>query len=160
MKPAWLPWMGVIVAVFLVLSSLFYLGQLLLATATVIDTTTYEVQKRRRFTGQVCWRVPFNQIAYVLVSQTPARPQGLRRKQDHTAISQEVWLHLSDGTRFYDIATLERVEGQSRAWDTTRSRQHIPGRRLLRLTEYDTPAHHAAYVMAELLGTAVWLDIR
>lgn len=159
-KPDWLPWMGVLVAGFLMLSALFYLGQLLLSTGVVIDTTTYEVQKRRRFSGRVCWRVPFNQINYVLVSQTPARAQGLRRKQDHTPISQDMWLHISDGARFYEIATLESVEGQSRAWDTARSRQRIPGRRVLRLAEYDTPAHHAAYVMAELLGTAVWLDIR
>jgi hypothetical protein len=159
-NPTWLPWLGVVVAGLLALTALFHLGQLLLATSTVIDTTTYEVQGRRRFTGQVRWRLPFNQVAYVLVSQTPARPQGFRRGRDHTSIHQEIWLHLSDGTRFYEIAALEHVEGQSRAWDTVRSRQRIPGRRLLRLNEYDTPAHHAAYVMAEMLDTAVWLDIR
>ncbi len=159
-EPAWLPWLGVAIAVLLAGLAVRQFWLLWTATDTIIDTAKGVVRARRRFTGRTRWQLTFDNVAYALLSQTPARPRGLKRHGEYTPVVQDVWLHLSDGERFYPIAALREVEGQSQQWDIVRQRQKITGRRRLRLAHYDSPAHHAARVMAETIGTELWQDIR
>jgi hypothetical protein len=41
-----------------------------------------------------------------------------------------------------------------------RSTLKTPGRRRLILAHFDSPAHHAAQVMAQAMNADVWLDVR
>jgi hypothetical protein len=158
-SPGWLPWLGIAVAILLSGIALHNLWKLLTVTDVIIDTTGSEVRCQRRFTGRVRWRVPFGAAAYVLVSQTPAQAQDHPKPFQPVRTVQTVWIHLYDGNRFWPVAELEEVEGRSRNWETVRTEQKRPGRRPLVLAEYDTPAHHAAQLMAQTLHTDVWLDI-
>jgi hypothetical protein len=74
--------------------------------------------------------------------------------------AQDVWMHVYDGAAFWLLADLEHVEGVSHDWETVQQAQKKRGRRRLHLSHYDTPAHHAALVLADTLQTDVWLDIR
>lgn len=159
-RPGWLPWLGLGVALVLTGLVAASLAQLLGTTDLLIDTRARTVTARGRFSGRRRWQVPFDQVAYVLLSQTPARQQGSARDGGAVPIQQDVWLHLYDGTHFRPLAALEGVTGTSARWDEIREAQKTPGRRRLRLDEYDTPAHHAAQVLANAIDVEAWLDIR
>jgi hypothetical protein len=159
-KPSWLPWLGIAVAGALVAVAFANIGAMLAASDVMIDTARREVRRRSRLLGAVRWRLPFDSTAYVLVSQTPPRPEGHPRADEPMATAQEVWLHLYDGHRFWPVVELGRVEGRCQDWDNVRHRLKTPGRRALKLAYFDTPAHHAAQVMAQALNVDVWLDVR
>ncbi len=159
-NPAWLPWLGLAVAGLLALITLGNTITLLAAADVIIDTRAHEVRLQSRFLGLVRWRVPFNAITYVLISQTPAQTQGRKRAGEPVNTLQDAWIHLYDGKRFWPVVALERVEGRCHDWDIARAVIKRPGRRPLKLARYDTPAHHAALVMGRALDTEVWLDIR
>ncbi len=157
-KPAWLPWVGLAVAALVAAMAAQNAAALLTLTDVIVDVKQSEIRCRRRLTGGMRWRVPFDRVTYVLLSQTPAqdlgRAQGMTRR-----IASECWLHIYDGQRFYEVARLGRVEGLSHMWETVHRAQQRKGRRALVLREYDTDAHHAAVFLARLLEVDVWLDI-
>ena len=159
-NPSWLPLVGIIVAIVLAFNALYSLWAVATMTDVVFDVGKREVRCQRRWVGGPKWQLSFDDVEYVLVSQTPARSQGRSRPDLPMRTGQEVWLHLYDGQRFWEVVALERVEGQSQDWDRVRHSQREKGRRRLRLRDYDTSAHHAARVMADTLTTHVWLDIR
>jgi hypothetical protein len=159
-EPAWLPWLGLAVALLLVGLAMRAMWVLLTSTVVLVDMTRREMRCQRHFLGRRHWRVSFDQIAYVLVSQTPIRPEGREKSMQPVSTAQDVWLHIHDGTRFLPVAELGRVEGHCRAWEQVRQSYKTKGRRRLTLAFYDTPAHHAARVMADAMQVDVWLDIR
>jgi len=159
-EPAWLPWLGIAVAIVLVGQAAYNGWQLITAADVLVDRERREVRCRGRFMGDVRWRVPFAAVAYVLVSQSPARLSGRPEADEPARIAQDAWLHIYDGNQFREVAALGRVEGQSDNWGAVRRSHQRKGRRRLWLRHLDTPAHHAARVMAEALETEVWLDVR
>jgi hypothetical protein len=159
-NPSWLPTLGLGVAVLLALTALQSLWIFLSVTDVIVDATTREVRCQSRFAAYVRWRVPFAPVTCLVVSQTPARPLGREQKGLPMRTAQDVWLHLYDGVRFRQIVNVGRVEGMCHEWESIRKLQKKRGRRRLRLAHYDTPAHHAARLMARTLATDVWLDIR
>jgi|AMZC01.1.fsa_nt_AMZC01002419.1_12 hypothetical protein len=159
-NPTWLPWLGLAVALMLFIMALRTFWQVIASTEVIVDTARREVRARRRFLGGTRWRLPFDGVTYVLLSQTVPRPQGRRGKDGPMRVLQEVWLHLADGERFWPVVALGPVEGISETWDEVRARLKQAGRRRVRFSELDTPAHHAAVHMARALGTPLWWDIR
>lgn len=159
-NPEWLPYVGIGVGVVLGLLGLVTWWRVLTVSDVVIDTQTREVRRRNRFSGRVRWRVPFEAVQYVLLTQTPARLRGRKKPDRPVPIGCDTWLHLYDGRRFWPVAELVRVEGHSHAWPLVERLQKQRGRRALDLAHYDTPAHHAAVVLADALGAGLWLDIR
>ncbi|MBN2304278.1 MAG: hypothetical protein JXQ72_07375 [Anaerolineae bacterium] len=159
-SPGWLPWMGIAVAVVLVGQAGLLWWRALSAADVVFDLARGEVCRQGRLLGGARWRVPFNAIEYLLISQSPARPQGRSEAGDTMRLVQEVWLHIYDGVRFREIVALGSVEGQSAQWDRVRRSHKRKGRRRLWLRQLDTSAHHAARLLADALDTEVWLDIR
>jgi hypothetical protein len=155
-----LPWIGIAVAVMLAGLAIRAVWAILVMTNVAVDMTRKEVRCQRRFGGQQRWRVPFDEIAYVLVSQTPIRLEGRDDTTQTVNTSQDVWLHIYDGAQFWTVAELGRVEGRCWAWEHVRRTYRTKGRRHLKLALYDTPAHHAACVLANAMGLDVWLDIR
>lgn len=159
-NPTWLPWLGLVVALALILAALHTFWQVVSVTDVIVDVARREVRARRRFSGTTRWRVPFDRVAYILLSQTTPRPQGRKGKDGPMRVMQDIWIHLADGERFWPVVALGQVEGTSAQWDDVRARLKQAGRRRLRLAELDTPAHHAAIHMARALGTPLWWDIR
>ena len=159
-EPWWLPWLGIAVGGWLLYVAWRHVRALLRAQDVLIDLDAREVRAVGHFSGGERWQLPFDAVAYVLLSQTPAQAQGLRHKNEHTAITQDVWLHLADqDERFYEIVALEQVEGVCHHWDAVKVQQKTPGRRALHLRDYDTPAHHAARVLSEALNVPLWVDV-
>lgn len=167
-NPPWLPWVGVAVGIILAALSVRQVWRLLTICDVLLDTNAREVRCRVGLAGRTRWRVPFDAVEHVLVSQTPARAEGRAARKDVSEASgepppqrirQKVWLHLYDGQRFYPVAVLEGVAGFSHDWEGLRAAQQTPGRRPLVTAQLDTPAHHAAQFMARTIGTDVWLDV-
>ncbi|NDJ79298.1 MAG: hypothetical protein GYB65_23855 [Chloroflexi bacterium] len=159
-KPEWLPGVGIVLGAVMLVLAAYNLWLIVMLQDVVVDKERREVRQQGWLTNHVSWRMPFEAVQYVLVSQVPARPQGRDKPGDPMRTAQEVWLHLYDGQRFYPIAELGRVDGLCHAWDEVRQRQKKTGRRPLRLADYDTPAHHAARQLTDVLETDTWLDVR
>ncbi len=159
-NPSWLPALGLAVAVALLVAALRAFWGVITTTDVVMDVQKREVRARSRFTGSTRWRLPFDQVSYVLLTQTVPRPQGRKGKDGAMRVAQDVWVHLAEGDRFRQVVELGRVEGVSRQWDVARAALKQPGRRRIRLADLDSPAHQAALHMARVLETDVWLDVR
>ncbi len=169
-NPGWLPWAGIIVGIVLAALAVRKVWQLFTLTDVLVNTTAHEVLCRSRM-GRTRWRVPFDAVQYVLVSQSPAHPEGRTHAPKPPAdqpddpvtppmrTAQDVWIHLYDGRAFRQVVALEHVEGYSHSWAAVQSAQKAPGRRPLSAADYDTPAHHAAQLMATALDAEIWLDI-
>ena len=126
----------------------------------IVDTAQGEIYSQARLAPVVHWRLKFDQAQAIIISQTPARALGRPRREDPMNIVVDVWIHVSDGTQFYELVALKEVEGLSRTWDdNVRQHHHYHIRRQLHLAEYDTPAHHAALHIAQRLKVPVYLDI-
>lgn len=159
-NPSWLPALGLVVAAALLVAALRALWCAITTTDVVLDVRRREVRARSRFTGSTRWRLPFERVGYVLLSQTVPRPQGRKGKDGPMRVAQEVWVHLAEGDRFWQVMELGRVEGVSWQWDAARAVLKQPGRRRIRLADLDSPAHHAVLHMARVLETDAWLDVR
>lgn len=159
-EPGWLPMSGLLVAATLLALALRAIWAIMAAHKITVDMLRREVVCQRQLSGGLVWRIPFDRIEYVLVSQSPPRPQGQLDHPNIMGTQQDVWLHLSDGNRFLPVVELLELEGQCRNWQAIERTHHKRGRRALKLVHYDTPAHHAARVMAQAIGAKVWLDIR
>lgn len=159
-RPDWLPYVGLGVGAVLGLLALVTWWRVLTVTDVVIDAQHREIRCRNRLSGSVRWRVPFDAVEYVLLSQTPARLRGRARPDRPAPILCDAWLHVYDGGRFWPVVDLVRVEGRSHAWSLVERLQAQRGRRVLDLAQYDTPAHHTALALAGALGAGVWVDVR
>lgn len=159
-SPAWLPWAAFVIAVLLVYNALENTWKLLTPRIVLFDRVEREVRCQRKLTKLVDWRVPFEAIDYVLISQESSEPQGRRSKADPMRISQDVWVHLRARGEFYQVVHIEKGEGQSWEWELVRRRVPSEERYSLSLREYDTPLHHAVQQSADSLGVRVYVDIR
>jgi hypothetical protein len=159
-EPGWLPTIGLLVGILMVGGVLSVAWRLVTATTVVVDGFAKEVYNKGLVFPFINWRVPFSQIHYLLISQTPPQSRGRRKRTDPMRISQEVWLHIYDGQNFYPVGELDEVEGKSWVWDRVRQHAQQPKlRRPLRLAEYDTPAHHAALQIADRIGVPTYIDL-
>lgn len=160
-QPDWLPTVGLGIALILFLNMLLVMARMLRAGSVVINTFKREVYQQGTLLPIIKWRVPFEEIDYLVLSQTPARPQGRPQRDAPMNIAQDIWLHVArNNDQFYEIVALDNVEGRSHAWATVRNHAQYPLRRRLLLAEYDTPAHHAALHIGERLDVPIYLDVR
>lgn len=157
--PGWLPFAGLALGVVLIVMAILHAWRLITVHSIQFDVDAREIRYQRRRDKRVQWRVPFDEVEYILLTQTQPRSQGHVRQEKLARIAQDLWLHIYDGQQFREIAALGRVEGESHAWDAVRADRQA-GRRPLQLALFDTPAHHAALTIAQTIGCAVWLDQR
>lgn len=159
-EPEWLPTAGIGIAV-VIFANLLWLGnKLLRASNVVIDTHRREIYSQGIIFPFVNWRVAFDEIDFIVLSQTPAKSQGRPTRDAPMNIEQDVWIHAANGDKFYEILSVEDVTGKSYNWDNVRRHDHHSIRRQLFLAEYDTPAHHAATHIAERIDVPLYLDIQ
>ncbi|PJF44465.1 MAG: hypothetical protein CUN55_03830 [Phototrophicales bacterium] len=157
-EPEWLPFLGIAVGVLLMFSLVRLIWHLLNANQVWIDGQQRIIYEQGTLLRLVRWRLDFDSIQYLLITQEAPRPQGRRRSTDPMRIVQDVWLHIYDGQRFYLLAQLHDVEGQTFDWDNVRTHGRTKTRRALQLVEYDTPAHHAAQQIADIIKVPVYID--
>jgi hypothetical protein len=158
--PDWLPYLGFGLAVIMLYNAGENVAKLLLRQRVVVDKHAQEVRSERALTGLVQWRLAFDEIHYILLSQDRAAPQGRRNSDAPMSISQEVWVHLYDGETFHLIGHTDAAEGLSWNWETVRERKPSEARYTLDLSEYDTPLHHAVTHIAHTLNVPVYIDLR
>ena len=157
-EPEQLPDIGLVIGGILLIFLLATIWDIFTEKSVIIDTFQREVYSQGLILPFVQWRIPFDRIQYVLLTQSPVKAQGRRKHSDPMQISQEVWLHVFDGTNFHEIADLGSVEGQSWMWDIIRTHHHTHVRRHIQLSHYDTSGHHAGQQIAQLIGVPIYMD--
>jgi hypothetical protein len=158
-EPTWLPNLGVAIGLVLVVALLQTLWTMLNSRMVAVDRFRGELYERGVLLPFIHWRIPFDQIEYILISQNAPRPMGRRQHREPMHTAQDIWLHAFDGQNFYTIIHFEDVEGRSWDWTTVRTHHRTHVRRNLQLAQYDTPAHHAASQIADIIGVPVYLDL-
>ena len=158
--PEWLPLIAFAIALVLVYSMFDNIWQLIMKRQVIVDKLNREVRCERVLSGIVDWRVDFDSIEYLLISQEPARPLGRKSRDAPMQIAQDSWIHLYAKDNFFLLSEIEDVEGKSWHWETVRRRSSADERMALDLTEYDTPLHHAVMELANSIGIKAYVDIR
>lgn len=159
-SPSYLPYVAFVIAAILAANMVQQGTRLLSYQRIVLDTAAKEIRAERQTTNIIDWRLPFEDVKYLLVSQEMANPQGRRQRSDPMYIVQPVWVHVYDGASFHELMQAGEMGGKSHTWETVRGREPSEQRYPLRLDEYDTPAHHAALNVAEVLAVPAYVDIR
>ncbi len=157
-QPDWLPLVGLGIAVVMLLVGISQLLTLLRATSVLIDNRQRIVRVMRR-PHRTIIQSPYEGLEYVLVSHMLTRREGNNRAKteviEYDRIWPEVWIHLYSPRRgFIPVCYISLTEGRMQAGLS------FEERRLLRLTEIDTPAHHAAMHMAEMIGIPAYVEER
>lgn len=160
-SPEFLPWVAFVVALILLYSAGENLWILIMRRQIVVDEGHHEIRCERALTHLVSWRVPYDEVDYLLVSQEAANPQGRRSRKDPMRIAQDAWVHVfTQDETFRLLAEVSEVEGESWEWEAVRRRDASSERLKLDLAEYDTPLHHAVMQTAKRLSVPAYVDIR
>jgi hypothetical protein len=157
-QPDWLPLVGLVIAFIMLLIGVSQILTLLRSTSVLIDNRQRLVRVLRR-SRRTILQSPYEGIEYALVSHVITRREGSSKSKtdliDYDRIWPEVWVHLYSPRRgFIPICYVSLVEGRMRSGLT------VEERRPLHLAEIDTPAHHAAMHMAEMIGVPTFVEER
>jgi hypothetical protein len=156
-QPDYLPLVGLVISAVVILIGLWQLVTLLRATSVLIDNQQKLVRVMRG-KRRVIVQSPYEGLEYILVSHVLSRRDRSSAEMNRVAydrILAETWLHLYSPRRgFIPICYAEHTEGR------IRSGLAFDQRRSLSLGEIDTPAHHAATIMAEMIGIPAYVEER
>lgn len=157
-QPWWLPLVGFVLTILLVLLVIRQIIMLVRATTLVIDNherivrVTRGHQAGKNKSGRTLLMSPFEGIEYVLVSHVQSRRESAA---PYDRIWLEVWIHLYSPRRgFISVCYVSESQGRARTGLT------FDARRPLDLHEVDTPAHHAASYLAEDMGIPAYIEGR
>jgi hypothetical protein len=165
-QPEFLPYVGMGLSALLLLLAIAQIWSLSRASIVLIDNHQKLVRVLRGYndkTGrarQTIVQSPYEGIDYVLASHVNSREDGGRKSKDPyasplTPAWLEVWLHLYSPRRgFINVCYVNQVEGQIRVDQDFRERQ------LLYLDEINSPLHHAALYMGQMLDLPVYVETR
>jgi len=156
-QPDWLPLVGFVLTALLAVLVVRQLFLYVRATSVLIDNHERVVRvlrgyRSRNRMGRTLLLSPFEGIEYVLVSHVISRREAAA---PYDRIWPEVWIHLYSPRRgFISVCYASEVQGRMMAGQT------FDARRSLNLHEIDTPAHHAALHIAELIGVPAYTEGR
>jgi hypothetical protein len=156
-QPEWLPILGIIVMILMLVQALLRFAALWTTGSIEFDRRNRLVRVIRRPTG-VLRQIPFEKIAYVLVSEQPIRRTrigSLGESAEVERFTAEAWIHLKrDKGDYLPVAYLPEIDGR-RVVPTGIAR--LP--RLL-LTEHmtDCAAFRAAIGMAAMIEVPAYLE--
>jgi hypothetical protein len=145
-QPSALPFVGLALAAILLLLSLSQLFGVLRSPVFIVDTR----QKMVRHTSgkRTVMQVPFEGVEYVLTSHVTNR-----RTPKTGQILAEAWVHLHSPRRgFLPVVYVHSLEGKSDA--------PILERTDLDLHLVNTPLHHAAQIVADMIGVPAFVEER
>ncbi len=153
-QPGWLPFVGLGITALMLFSAASHLRAYLGSSSTFIDTRVRIVRQKMQGRRRVR-QTPFESIQYVLVSHVVSRRATKTEMPGYQRIWAEAWIHVFSPRRgFILVCQTDGVEGKMRA-DIDFS-----VRRPLDLREIDTPAHHAALMMAREMNIPAFVDAR
>ncbi len=157
-QPDWLPLIGLAIAVVMLLIGISQILTLLRSTSVLIDNRQRLVRVLRR-SRRTILQSPYEGIEYTLVSHALTRRESSARSRadliEYDRIWPEVWIHLYSPRRgFIPICYVNLTEGRMQSGLT------FEERRPLQLAEIETPAHHAALHMAEMIGVPAYVEER
>lgn len=166
-QPDWLPIVGIGLTALMILLIIGQLLSLFRATSIIVDNHERFVRVVRGYRpgrsakARVLVQSPYEGIEYVLISHV------LSRREEHQPgpvesnlptydrIWPEVWIHLYSPRRgFINVCYISQAEGRMRSGLT------FPARRELDLREIDTPAHHAALHMSQMMRVPAYVENR
>jgi hypothetical protein len=157
-QPEWLPYIGLVLSAFMLISAISQIAAFVRAPMTIIDRRVRLVRQVLR-SRRVIMQTPFESLEYVLVSHVITRKSAASDDENAPGmvnqISAETWIHLySPRKGFIELCYAEGVEGQMRADLKVSERQPLD------LADIDTPAHHAALIMAKEIGIPTYIEER
>lgn len=156
-QPEWLPYLGLIITAVLIFLAGTQAIALLRGVHAVIDQRSRMVRRLTR-NGQVLVQTPFEGVEYVLATQVINRRQeesGARKGNTPIPFSAEVWIHVYSPRRGFILLSHSSDLSGIIMPEITLGQKHP-----LNLEEVNTPAHHAALHVAEMIGVPAYLDQR
>jgi len=156
LQPDWLPLIGLGIAVVMLGAGIWQLLTLARATSVLIDNRQRLVRVMRG-KRQTVVQSPYEGIEYLLISHILSRREAGSSTDPiaYDRIWPEVWIHLYSPRRgFINVCYTSHTEGRMR------SGLSLDERRPLNLAEIDTPAHHAAHLIAEMIGVPAFVEAR
>jgi hypothetical protein len=175
-QPEWLPFVGLAIAMIMFVIGV---GQILTAARalSVMIDNRQKMVRLMRGPRRVALQSPYEGIQYVLVSHVINRRESLGKSDmdqpdmvAYERIWPEIWVHLYSPRRgFINVCYLDSIEGRaivgfSEDLEKPKNRPKrdpiFEQRRPLNLAEIDTSAHHAALIMAEMIGVPAYVEER
>ncbi|NPV67966.1 MAG: hypothetical protein HPY64_12545 [Anaerolineae bacterium] len=172
-QPAFLPYLGLIVGVVLIVDVLRYILRLMRTEVVVVDRREREVRRHLDLTSDVLDVYDFDEIRAVVVTQI-ARNRQRGRDGQPDRVTHEAWLHLllhephqepgkerdlKPEDAYLTIGYIEQTEGEAlEPALVDRKQERAP--RLMRPEEATTPAQKAAVVLAQAIQVDAYLDQR
>lgn len=172
-QPAFLPYLGLIVGVALIIDVLRYILRLMRTEVVVVDRREREVRRHLDLTSDVLDVYDFDEIRAVVVTQI-ARNRQRGRDGQPDRVTHEAWLHLllhephqepgkernlRPEDSYLTIGYIEQTEGEALEPAPVDRRQER-ALRLMRAEEATTPAQKAAVVLAQAIQVDAYLDQR
>jgi len=172
-QPAFLPYLGIVIGVVLILEVLRYVLRLMRTEVVVVDRREREVRRHLDLTSDILDVYDFDEIRAVVVTQIAHNRQRGRNGQPDR-VAHEAWLHLllhephqepgkerklRPEDAFLTIGYIEQTEGDAVETQLAdKKRDRTP--RILRAEEATTPAQQAALVLAQAIQVEAYLDQR
>ncbi|MBX3063869.1 MAG: hypothetical protein U0528_09445 [Anaerolineae bacterium] len=151
-QPLWLPWVGVALALVMLLIGLSSFWAIWGSPITTVDRRIQMLRQTKRGSKKVV-QSPFEGLEYVLVSHSITRQQPI---DDQLLLAiLDVWVHVYSPRRgFLLVCSTDNVEAQlSRKADYST-------RHALSLRDTDSLAHHAALHLAQDIGIPAYIEER
>ncbi len=155
-QPDWLPLIGLGIAIVMLGAAIWQLLTLARAASVLVDNRQRLIRVMRG-KRRIVVQSPYEGIEYLLISHVLSRREASPSHDPiaYDRIWPEVWIHLYSPRRgFINICYTGHTEGR------VRSGLSLVERRPLNLAEIDTPAHHAAHIMAEMIGVPAFVEAR
>ncbi len=165
-QPDWLPLVGFVLTALMLILSIRQFLVLTRAGVVLIDNQQRLVRLVRGYgrtrngmmkASRTLVQSPYEGLDYVLVSHVLGRRDTGRRNamNVYDRVALEAWIHLFSPRRgFINVCYIHQAEGQM-------MHGHVfDVRRDLDLREINTPAHHAAMYVAEMIGIPVYVEGR
>lgn len=156
-QPDYLPLVGLVISAIVILVGLWQIVTLLRATSILIDNQQKLVRVMRG-KRRVVVQSPYEGLEYILVSHVLSRRERGSGEMDRAAFDRilaETWIHFYSPRRgFIPVCYADHTEGR------IRSGMAFDQRRPLNLGEIETPAHHAATIMADMIGIPAFVEER
>ncbi len=172
-QPEWLPVLGIVIGVGLIVGGLTLTMSLLRTEAVVIDTDKRQIRRHLDLTSDVVDVYGFDEIQAVVVTQVAQQKQRGRNGQPDT-MTHEAWLHLllheahqergkhrrlKPQDAYVTIGHIDVIDGEitpEHFKDKSRRRMPQP----LSPEVATTPAQKAALVLAQSIGAEAYIDQR
>lgn len=172
-QPEWLPLLGLVIGVGLIINGLSLTMSMLRTEAVVIDTEKRQIRRHLDLTSDVVDVYGFDEVQAVVVTQV-AQQRHRGRNGQPDRMSHEAWLHLllheahqergkyrrlKPEDAYVTIGHIDIVDGEITP-EHFMKRQRRQSPQPLVPEAATTPAHQAGLVLAQSIGAEVYIDQR